>query len=70
MILKVCMPFVYYPLYSFILSIDYVHIYIKVAVKTIVTNGFGLHTSTLFSSVLEKSDTNIQGASKEYDHDL
>lgn len=46
------------------------HIYIKVAVKTIVTNGFGLHTSTLFSSVLEKSDTNIQGASKEYDHDL
>ena len=54
------------------MSTDYVHIYIKVAVETVVTNGFGLDTSifTALSSVLEKSDTNIQGASKEYEHDL
>lgn len=74
--LKVCMSLVCYPLYSkmhiLLPKSGYGHIYMKVSVEAVFTNGFGLHTGifTALLSVLDSSGTNIQGTGKEYEYDL
>lgn len=70
------MSLVCYPLYSkmciLLLKSGHGHIYMKVSVEAVFTNGFGLHTGifTALLSVLDSSGTNIQGTGKEYEYDL
>lgn len=74
--LKVCKSLVCYPLYSkmhiLLPKSGHGHIYMKVTVEAVFTNGFGLHTGifTALLSVLDSSGTNIQGTGKEYEYDL